>query len=268
MNITKEMDSFDVFHLSEDADEAEIKKAFSFHIDTFCGEDTNRKNVEGEYLINIYHYHYKKLMDPEERGKLLERRRSKPKNELLISSVPEATQSHVITSINREVVQKYGSAISKGRFKLFRKKIPLKDVYIVFGEDSSLLFAQDIYSGYTTAYKEDPNTGKVRELDQEAHFSLCDCFTYQNIFDNIRWAWFERPWIQGQIFRTNGILSTAILGSRVFPHGLIHNGKILECDFRKSYDIIHNYLRANSEYVKSIFENVDEEEVDKRMKLY
>ena len=270
MEITSNMNSFEVFHLKEDATDEEIKEAFKLHIDMFCGKDGNKKNVDGEYLLKIYHEHYKKLMDKEEKARMIEelrQRKNNPcnnsnKNALMVLKTQEEKQNYIITSINKEIIERYSEVQAKTKFSL--KKVSLKNTYVVVGQDCSLIFANSVYRG--RANVERKNEEKER-LEEATLYSLENCFFKQDMLSAGAggWPYFALPWDQGQIFKVNGILSIAFLASKIFPLSLVYNGKIKESDFRKSYDIILNYLKQNSEYVASLFEDVDEEEVNKRM---
>lgn len=274
MNITRDMDSFDVFHLEEDATDEEIKSALKFHIEMYCGEDGNKKNKDGEYLLKIYHEHYKRLMNKEERAKLIEERNKvnnssnnllRPyENALVVPQTLEEKQNYIITSINREIIERYSKIEPKTSFSL--KKVKLKNTYVVVGEDCSLIFANSIHCGSDDTERKNPVTGKAETLKDAPLYKMSDCFTTQDIFGELAYFWFEIPWAQGQIFKVNGILSIAFLASKIFPNSLVHNGEIKDRDFRKVYDIIYRYLKENSSYVASLFEDVDEEEVNKRMR--
>lgn len=273
MEITSNMNSFEVFHLKEDATDEEIKEAFKLHIDMFCGKDGNKKNVDGEYLLKIYHEHYKKLMDKEEKARMIEelrQRKNNPcnnsnKNALMVLKTQEEKQNYIITSINNEIIERYSKNESKTSFSLKKinfKKVSLKNTYVVVGQDNSLLFADLVYKGYANVKRKD----KKEEADL---YSLENCFFKQDILSTgeAGWPYFALPWDQGQVFKVNGILSIAFLASKIFPSSLVYNGKIKESDFRLVYDIILKYLKNNPLYVASIFEDADLEEVNKRMKL-
>lgn len=274
MNITRDMDSFDVLQVKEDATIGEIKESFRYHVEMFCGENGGKKNADGEYLSEIYYEHYKRLMNPEEKAKLIEERRNKVNNSsdnwlkpyenaLVVPQTLEEKQNYIITSINREIIERYSKIEPKTSFSL--KKVKLKNTYVIVGQDCSLIFADTVPCGSDNVDRVNSETGKV-EKENAPIYSLEDCFFQQNLFglDN-GYHYFDLPWDQGQIFKVNGILSIAFLASKIIPNSLVHNGEIKDRDFRKVYDIIHRYLKENSSYVSSLFENVDEEEVNKRM---
>lgn len=275
MNITRAMDSFDVLQVKEDATVGEIKESLIYHVEMFCGEDGSKKNADGDYLAEIYREHYKRLMNEEERAKLIEERRNKVndssdnllkpyENALVVPKTLEEKQNYIITSINREIIERYSKIEPKTSFSL--KKVKLKNTYIVVGQDSSLIFANSIYRGVNDFNREDKLTGKIKKEKNAKLYSLKDCFFKQYLFGTSGgYPYFELPWAQGQIFKVNGILSVAFLASKIFPNSLIRNGKIKDRDFRQVYDIIYRYLKENSDYVASLFEDVDEDEVNKRM---
>lgn len=272
MEITSNMNSFDVLHLKENATDEEIKEAFKYHAETFCGEDGSKKNKDGDYLAEIYHGHYKKLMDKEEKAKMIEelrQRKNNPcdnsnKNELMILKTQEEKQNYMITSINREIIERYSEERPKVKFSL--KKVSLKNTYVIVGQDCSLLFANSVYLRCEYTKRKNEETGIIENINA-AVYKLEDCFTCQNLFGGTAFYRFALPWDDGQVFSVNGILSVAFLASKIFPNSLVYNGKIKDRDFRLVYDIIHNYLKDNSLYVASLFEDVDLEEVNKRMKL-
>lgn len=280
MNITRDMDSFDVLQVKEDATVGDIKESLIYHVEMFCGEDGSKKNKDGDYLAEIYHEHYKRLMNKEERAKLIEERRNKVNNSsnnllrpyenaLVVPQTLEEKQNYIITSINREIIERYSKIEPKTRFSLKKinfKKVSLKNTYVVVGEDCSLIFANSIHCGSDDTERKNPVTGKAETLKDAPLYKMSDCFTTQDIFGELAYFWFEIPWAQGQIFKVNGILSIAFLASKIFPNSLVHNGEIKDRDFRKVYDIIYRYLKENSSYVASLFEDVDEEEVNKRMR--
>ena len=78
----------------------------------FCGEDGSKKNKDGDYLAEIYHGHYKKLMDKEEKAKMIEELRqmkddscdNSNENALMVLKTQEEKQNYMITSINREII--------------------------------------------------------------------------------------------------------------------------------------------------------------------
>jgi len=273
MNITKDMDPFDVFHIDENATDEEIKAAFKFHVDMYCGEDGNKQNRDGEYLINIYHEHFKRLMDKEEREKLIEARKLRRTNStditlpdsyetaLVVSKNFQEKQKYMITSMNQEIIQRYSEIEPKRTFSL--KKHSLKNTYIVVGEDCSLLFSNKRGGTYIDAKRENSETGKKEVLKDAEHYTLYECFTGQNIFGAVCFPWFNLPWSDGKIFWVQGVKSIAFLASKIFPPALIHHRKVRDCDFRQTYDIIFRYLNQNSDYVASLFEDADEEDEDK-----
>ncbi len=273
MNITSNMNSFDVLHLKENATDEEIKEALKLHVDMFCGKDGNTLNADGEYLLKIYHEHYKKLMDKEEKARMIEelrQRKNNPcdnsnKNALMILKTQEEKQNYMITSINKEIIERYSEERPKVKFSL--KKVSLKNTYVIVGQDCSLIFADSVYRGHSDVERKDEN-GQMKKEEDATLYTLEDCFFKQNILNagDACWPYFALPWDQGQVFKVNGILSIAFLASKIFPNSLIYNGKIKESDFRLAYDIIYNYLKQNSLYVASLFEDVDEEEVNKRMR--
>lgn len=278
MNITRDMDSFDVLQVKEDATVEEIKESLRYHVEMFCGENGGKKNADGDYLADIYYEHYKRLMNKEERAKLIEKRRNKVnfsdillrpyENALVVPRTLEEKEHYIITSINKEIIERYSKNESKTSFSLKKinfKKVSLKNTYVVVGQDCSLIFANSIYCASGDTERKNPVTGKAETLKDAPSYKMSDCFTTQNIFGELAYFWFEIPWAQGQIFKVNGILSIAFLASKIFPNFLVHNGKIKDRDFRKVYDIIYRYLKENSSYVSSLFEDVDEEEVNKKM---
>lgn len=262
MNITKEMDSFDVFNLKEDATEEEIKKQFELRVEMYCGEDGKKQNANGEYLFNIYQEHYKRLMNSEERAKLIEQRRLRLKNNDALhgsyETAPVAIKSsrrkekNLITLINREIVQKYSEMQPRRTFSL--KRYSLTNGYVVFGEDCSLLFTECVYIG-NSGIRYNAKTGKFENPDDAPVYTLNNCFTGQDIFGtDIVLAYNDLPWIYGELFEVQGVSSFAFMASKIFPNFLIHNGKIKDCDFRQAYDIISKYIHANPDYVASLFE--------------
>ena len=284
MEITRDMDSFEVFHLPEDATDEVIKKEFIFHVEHCCGEDGNKQNANGEYLFSIYQEHYRILKDPEKRAELIEKRRLRLKNSsvgenlgndalhdlyknaLVVSNNLEEKQKYIITSMNQEIVRKYSQTYPKRPFSL--KKFPLKNVYVVVGEDCSLLFTNSVYGG-DSSVQYDSEKEQV-EISKDRTYALEDCFTDQNIFGTDRIIpWYETSWNRGEIFYVQGVPSFAFLASKIFPNSLVHHGKVKDCDFRQTYDIISNYLHEHSAYVASFFDSVreaEEEEKDKKKK--
>lgn len=275
MNITRDMDSFDVLQVKEDATIGEIKESFRYHVEMFCGENGGKKNADGEYLSEIYYEHYKRLMNPEEKAKLIEERRNKVNNSsdnwlkpyenaLVVPRTLEEKEHYIITSINKEVIERYSKIESNTSFSL--KKVKLKNTYVVVGQDCSLIFANSIYRGVSDFNREDKLTGKIKKEKDAKLYSLKDCFFKQYLFGpSGGYPYFSLPWAQGQIFKVNGILSIAFIALKIFPNSLVHNGRIKDSDFRQVYEIIYKYLKENPEYVASLFEDVDEEEVNKRM---
>ena len=277
------MDSFDVFQLEESTTNEEIREAFKNCIEKFCGENRNAKNRDGEYLWEIYQEHYKRLINPEEKKKLIEERRNKMKESLtendkkldsahgiyestlVIPKALEVKQNYLVTSVNQEIIKQYSEMDLKKKFSL--RKVRIKDTYVVIGEDCSLLFTDSMRTSYAEATRINEETGEVVEtLPNTAFYSLYDSFTRQCILGNYAYAWFSCPWDRGQVFEVQGVLSIAFLASKIFPNALVDCGKVKMNDFRLVYNIISQYLNDNSDYVASLFKDVDREEVTKRMK--
>lgn len=277
MNITRAMDSFDVLQVKEDATVGEIKESLIYHVEMFCGEDGSKKNRDGDYLAEIYHEHYKRLMNPEEKAKLIEERKFRetnlgaehnPYENALVPKTLEEKENCIITSMNKEVIERYSKMEPKTSFSL--KKVPLKNTYVIVGQDCSLIFANSVYQLWHDIKTIDSKTGKIFEEKSADFYNLKDCFFKRYLFytnGDRGYPYFALPWANEQIFKVNGVLSVAFLASKIFPNSLVYNGKIKDRDFRQVYEIIYKYLKENSDYVANLFEDVDEEEVNKRMLL-
>lgn len=213
-------------------------------------------------------------MDKEERARMVEELRQKKnnpcenfssnKNSLMVLKTQEEKQNYIITSINKEIIERYSAVQPKTKFSL--KKVSLKNTYVIIGQDCSLLFADAVYKGSKNMKREDPITGKTKTEKDADLYTLKEYFFKQNIFgvDSV-FPYFALPWEDGQVFKVDGVLSVAFLASKIFPNSLVYHGKIKESDVRLVYDIILKCLEQNSLYVASLFEDVDEEEVNKRM---
>lgn len=192
MKITRDMDSFDVLQVKEDATAKEIKESLIYHVEMFCGEDGSKKNADGEYLAEIYREHYKILMNPEEKAKLIEERRNKVNNSsdnwlkpyenaLVVPRTLEEKEHYIITSINKEIIERYSKMEPNTSFSL--KKVPLKNIYIVVGQDSSLIFANSVYLRAEDTKRKNEETGIIENINATVYM-LVDYFTRQNLFDH------------------------------------------------------------------------------------
>jgi len=221
---------YQILEIEQNATNKQIELARKHQLKTKCGVDENRKNEEGEYLQEVINQAAEDLLNPEKRKEIDEKLNKKLDVPILRQSIDSVNAQIVITTINRELVEKMPQM--KFEKRIFSKKVKCDHLFLIVLENSGCLFA--------------------REKHSNDKWWLHEFFTDRFVTDGFEAG--DCPWDQFEVFECDGIPAIAYPSYQILPISIIRNQRVRENALRNTYPVIQNSVIQMESKISQLFE--------------